>query len=748
MNPIFKVLLFAAVFASLSFGFAQSAVATEFDDMVLALEETTPLPASDAPTSGNFYTIQHGEAWPPLPGDTMDLPFWDLGGGFYLLDDTNVDYDALQAEAASAHLHRVDDGFSPDFSPMSFTTNDLWLQITGVTNGIASLVIHPPSGVTNGVYDLEYTTNLAGTISWQWLLRTDPGQTNLAVPNATDMQGYYRLGPPNDLVANDSLGTNFWLAFPDMLSDGYNVLSLYISSPFTTSGTMTIQNQSNGPSLLVTGSGDDPSVNGTYYLTNISVNPANYGGNSSQVLAGAPVTNAYVNGSLVIFFDDNATDQMGWALADTNSMLVLYAGPFGVHNFNNVIWGYVNEDPDIYPGTAISSCAEFPLIQSFSVTNSNVTMVPIPNDVMINGYDAIAGSNSINVTANAPLSVYAINYDRALSAAFTAFPTTLLGTNYCVIARPASLAPEIAGTGYSQFAIVATEDYTTVVITPSATADLSGTVLYTNTLQKGETYQIRSIGNTDDVTGTLIASDKPIAVFAGASDAFVPDANTSADNPLVQEQIPVNDWGTQALALSFAGRSNGASYRILAANNGTVISITGKVVTVVGEISPPWTVTTSNETVVVTNNAGQFYDIGVDGPVEFLANRPIQVAQFANGTELDLQKGDPSEILLPPTDHYLETNTVVTLPSSGTGDFAENYMNLIVAQSAITNTLVDGSHVSTTNFVAIGTSGYSGVQIVLTNSGAHTVTSSQPVGVEVYGWGNDDAYGYSGGIVK
>ena len=68
----------------------------------------------------------------------------------------------------------------------------------------------------NGVYDLLYCTNLAPPISWQWLLRTDPGQTNLTVQRRRS-QGFYRLGPPNDLAATDSLGTNFWLAFPNMV---------------------------------------------------------------------------------------------------------------------------------------------------------------------------------------------------------------------------------------------------------------------------------------------------------------------------------------------------------------------------------------------------------------------------------------------------------------------------------------------------------------------------------------------------
>ena len=75
-------------------------------------------------------------------------------------------------------------------------------------------------------------------------------------------------------------------------------------------------------------------------------------------------------------------------------------------------------------------------------------------------------------------------------------------------------------------------------------------------------------------------------------------------------------------------------------------------------------------------------------------------------------------------------------------------MNIIVPQSATNSTWVDGSLIAATNYVPIGTSGYYGAQITVTNSGAHTVTSSQPVGVEVDGWGDYDAYGYFGGIVR
>jgi hypothetical protein len=75
-------------------------------------------------------------------------------------------------------------------------------------------------------------------------------------------------------------------------------------------------------------------------------------------------------------------------------------------------------------------------------------------------------------------------------------------------------------------------------------------------------------------------------------------------------------------------------------------------------------------------------------------------------------------------------------------------LNIIVAQSATNSTYVDNSLVASTNFVAIGSSGYYAAQITITTNGVHKVISSQPVGVEVYGFGNSDAYGYFGGVVK
>ncbi|MGA3284415.1 MAG: immunoglobulin domain-containing protein [Verrucomicrobiota bacterium] len=364
--------------------------------------------------------------------------------------------------------------------------------------------------------------------------------------------------------------------------------------------------------------------------------------------------------------------------------------------------------------------------QVFSVVPGEVTTVDIPNDVIITDYD-IVQNKGIHVTANQPVSVYLMNYDYETSEGTLCYPTPMLGTNYCVMSR----ASTVFSDSYyvflpSQFAIVATEDHTTITITPSATANLTnhlGTNIITKTLQQGQTYQICSIDDSGDVTGTFIASDKRIGVFGGAEQADVPD-RTYAGNQLDEEQLPVSSWGTQALGFPLATRLHGDTYRVLAANDGTDIYVNG--------------------TKVATEDKGEFYDTTNDGPVVFQGSKPIQVAQFSNGTFFDRDShADPFEILLPPTGHYMTDYTIPVQP-----EFDLGYVNLIVEQSAIATTLTDGVPVSASSFMPIGGSGYYGVQIPLA-AGTHTISSPKPVGVQVYGYGPlADGYGYNGGIAN
>lgn len=208
---------------------------SDLEVMLQAIESVPPAPAATAPRAGTFYSAQHApgtrQAWPPLPGNSRQLPVWNLGDDIYLLDDRQVD-DSLPlnpARTAGMMAATAFDGMAPpgggdgtnDFysnslAPLVFTTNELWLEIIGTTNFAtnltAHLVIHTPWNVTNGVYGLYFNTNLVFSYDWTWLQANAPGQTNLVVTNLPPPVGFFMLGDPtairpgftnNVLTAND-----------------------------------------------------------------------------------------------------------------------------------------------------------------------------------------------------------------------------------------------------------------------------------------------------------------------------------------------------------------------------------------------------------------------------------------------------------------------------------------------------------------------------------------------------------------
>ncbi|MGP8237704.1 MAG: IgGFc-binding protein [Limisphaerales bacterium] len=577
------------------------------------------------------------------------LPLFTDGNGNYFYNDLDLDYATLWSAVPPPNqtggllvggamlaggppppggTNSGSGGGGTSMALAKFGSNDLYLSIAQTASGEpTNLVIHPPWYVTNGVYNVLSTTNLAPPIAWQPFATTTPGQTNIMLTNATDPQRFFALG-----LTNSSAGTDFWLAFESMYAaQGFDPtfqLSIYVSSQTTNTGTVTVP--------------------GLGFSTNFS----------------------------------------------------------------------------LVPGT----------VAHIAFTNGN--------GIYSNGWGVVC-TNGIHVVAAQPVSVYGFYYYVAFSAAFTAYPTPMLGTNYCLMSRPSLIDDYPSFSAFSQFAVLATEDGTSVSITPSASTYLAGQA--TNvTLDQGCLYQVSGGDDTGDVTGTLITSDKPIAVFAGASEAYVPYENQEAANPLVQEQLPVEAWGNQVLALSF-GRPGGDSYRVLCATNTTVV------------------ITTTNG--VLTNNlaAGQPYDAILDGPVQFQASNPIQVAQFALGGDdtnyLVQGIGDPCEILLPSTGHYLTSCTVAIQTNDYvTGDFDTNFLNVIIPQSAIATTIMDGVAITNfaplANFEQVGSSDYSAARIPVAPGSTHAISSSQPVEVEVYGFAvpslahpyGEDAYGYIGGL--
>jgi len=150
--------------------------------MLQTLEATTPLPAESVPQPGTFYSAQHPN-WPPLPCNIHNVPVWNLGNNCYLLDDVDVDYSALLEQTQGGmRMMGMESSDTNDSPTHTFPTNELWLEITGVSNGAAWFNLH---NATNQVYAILSMTDLTvpgWNIEQEVWPGTNQGVTPFTVP--------------------------------------------------------------------------------------------------------------------------------------------------------------------------------------------------------------------------------------------------------------------------------------------------------------------------------------------------------------------------------------------------------------------------------------------------------------------------------------------------------------------------------------------------------------------------------------
>ncbi len=137
------------------------------------------VPPEKVPHFGTFWLLNRKSA--PLPINRFpDLPVYYLGyGNSFLVDDSSVDWTAVdnqheldralrRLEWESGILSDVEywagEGGGPGPMAESYGLEDLWLEITGVTNDYAYLTLH--GTVDTDWYQLESKTNLAQPGDW------------------------------------------------------------------------------------------------------------------------------------------------------------------------------------------------------------------------------------------------------------------------------------------------------------------------------------------------------------------------------------------------------------------------------------------------------------------------------------------------------------------------------------------------------------------------------------------------------
>jgi len=356
---------------------------------------------------------------------------------------------------------------------------------------------------------------------------------------------------------------------------------------------------------------------------------------------------------------------------------------------------------------------------NFTIPASRMAVVQLPRQVELGDSNDEITKKGVYLIASDDVGVTAFNHARYTTDSYQALHTSVIGTRYVVMAYGNVLTdvPLLNGT---QFAIAAAEPDTVVTIIPSVTTGVHPAhVPYELLMQPGETYQLR---NTDeapaDLTGTLIKSDKPIAVFGSHLCTSVSSSNFWYCDHLVEQLLPVNTWGNDFYTAPLATRSGGDVFRVLAAYNATTITVNG---------------------VAVANlNRGQFHQMSLTAASRISASKPVLVAQFANSSDYDgVVNADPFMSQVQAVRHY----TTAYLFSTPTNDFPTNYLQIISPTAAAGSVRLDGVVIGAASFSAIPGTTYSFARVPVT-AGSHIVSGDQPFAASVYGWAEYDSYGH------
>ncbi len=366
--------------------------------------------------------------------------------------------------------------------------------------------------------------------------------------------------------------------------------------------------------------------------------------------------------------------------------------------------------------TGVVEVPGLPLSIPFFVTAGTSTTVLLPPDLHDLGNDTVKNDKGVHVWSDEEITVYGLNRQINSSDGFLALPANQLGTEYLVLSsyHGDSLSK-------SQFAIMASE-MTDITITPSidVAGHLAG-ISYTIQLDKFETIQLQALG---DLSGTEVIATNPIAVFAGNECDQIPSMFWCCSH-LVEQLFPVPAWGTSFLTFPLATRTGGDTIRIIAAEEGT---------TLVYVPMPPVGAPTSL-------SRGQYSEFIVNSGLSIISDKPIMVVQYSNSEAWDsTHLADPFMMLVRPTEGLSGAYTFVS-PASG---FDNHYVNIIVPDLALGEVVLDGIPVASGSFSPIVSSGYSGAAIKVT-AGDHSVSCTEPIGVQVYGFGSSNSYGYLGG---
>lgn len=357
----------------------------------------------------------------------------------------------------------------------------------------------------------------------------------------------------------------------------------------------------------------------------------------------------------------------------------------------------------------------------------------------------LVSKKSFHIVTEKDVIVQGLSHAQYSSEGFLALPVSALSQRYYIMSYNNNWFNYKTP---SQFAVVATEDNTTIDMRLNAESN-NGETNITVTLNKGETYLVQSeVDDTNrfsDFTGSEVLSDKPIAVFSGHQRAGIPYDDTSplSSDMLVEQMIPIQLFGTRYAVAPFQkgideDPNNDDLFRIIAAYDDTEILING--------------------VYIETINEGDFFEGALSGAFYMQTSRPVLLGLFRKSTSSSgsYSSSDPFFMIIPPVEKFvneirLESISAYSYFFDNDGNivreqvFKDHYLNIVYNTLTTSSIILDGSEIINTPSLNIPNSDYK-YFIKKVSQGIHEVSSDGDIGMIAYGYGEADSYGFLAGI--
>ncbi|KAH0631342.1 hypothetical protein JD844_005631 [Phrynosoma platyrhinos] len=372
--------------------------------------------------------------------------------------------------------------------------------------------------------------------------------------------------------------------------------------------------------------------------------------------------------------------------------------------FELLITGY-------HPATTVTVTANGHIVQkTFSLTEGQTFPVELPDTLEILGNTF--SDKTVWIQADKDISVFSSSHKDYTTGATVVYPIQQLGTLYYVVTPEGNMENT-----FKEFAVMAHAVPTRVDI------ELQGTVIFKrNVYHAGnrltvelQAFQAIQIQSSDDLSGTRIESNEPVAVLSGHSCAM---KHAHCDH-VVEQLLPVPSWGTTFLVppLSFQRRYDTA---YVTASHPTTVSYQ----------SGPTKFSHQMET-------GEVIQLNVQPsqPLYILADHGIQVLFFFTGGSRGSRMYDPFLINISPVTSYCKSYHV-----NGMNQF-DNYAIILAKTSESGGITLDKKAIGSIHWKPILGTEYSWAEHRLARTAFSLEHPSTPFGLFLLGVSQRDGYG-------